>query len=308
LSDAGIPVTVLGKRWPVDPFAAAKLRKLLAQVRPDLVHTWLFEAGFHGRSLAKLLGIKRIVASMPRSTSMHRWQWTAERKLARITNRLVVNSAHLSKKFVAHGLLPDKISTISTGVPTEKPTNVSREELYRQLQLNTDARLIGVVGRLVPEKGVKELIWAAELVRVLHPNVHLLIIGDGPQRPTLEEFAVGASDLEHIRFLGERDDVWRILPHLEMLWHGSERESQSNAILEAMACGVPVVASDIPGNRELIAHGETGYLHRIGDRAGWARTTIALLTDPSLAQNIGEAGKRRMMEGFSIERMVEKYA
>ena len=308
LGDAGIRVTVIGKRWTVDPFAARKLRTLINQTRPDLVHTWLFEAGFHGRVLAKLMGIRRIVASLPRGEPKLQWQWIAERKLAKITNRVVLNSAHVKDVLIAHGLPSDKLMVISNGVPPAQPSDVSREELFRELHLPADARPIGIVGRLVPEKGVKELIWACELVRVLHPNVHLLVIGDGPQRSSLEEFASGASDLEHIRFLGERNDVSRIVPHLEMLWHGSERESQSNAIMEAMASGVPVVASDIPGNRELIAHGETGYLIQIGDRAEWGRTTIALLTDESLAQQIGALGKQRMLDQFSIERMVADYA
>jgi len=307
LRDNGIPVTVIGKRWAVDPFAAAKLRKLIKRVRPDLVHTWLFEAGFHGRVLAKLLGVRSIVASMIRSEHRSRWRWILEKQLARFTKRLVTNCAHAKTDFVTHGISADNIAVISSGVPASHASQSSREELYRELQLPNDARLIGVVGRLVPDKGVKELIWAVELVRVLHPNVHLLVIGDGPQRSVLEEFAVGASDLEHVRFLGERDDVWRILPHLEMLWHGSERESQSNAVMEAMACGVPVVASDIPGNRELITRGETGYLVKIGARADWGRTTIALLTDASHAQRIGTEGKQRMLEEFNVEQMIRQY-
>ena len=114
---------------------------------------------------------------------------------------------------------------------------------------------------------MKDLIWAADLLRVLHDNLRLLVIGDGPERSMLERFASLASDLDHIRFLGHRDDVWRIMPHLDVLWNGSGYEGQSNAVMEAMAAGVPVVASDIPANRELVVHGETGFLVPIAGRA-----------------------------------------
>ena len=92
-----------------------------------------------------------------------------------------------------------------------------------------------------------------------------------------------ASDLDHIRFLGERDDLWRIMPHLDVLWNGSDNRSVSVAILEAMAAGMPVVASDVPVNRELVIHGKTGYLIPIGRHCSHADepdTLIAFLLTP----------------------------
>ena len=148
---------------------------------------------------------------------------------------------------------------------------------------------------------MKDLIWAADLLRVLHDNLRLLVIGDGPERSTLERFARLASDLDHIRFLGHRDDVWRILPHLDVFWNGSGYEGQSNAVMEAMAAGVPVVASDIPGNRELVVHGETGFLVPIAGRAARARATDQILNDPALAARLGAAARQRMLEQFSVE-------
>ena len=171
-----------------------------------------------------------------------------------------------------------------------------------------DARLIGVVGRLWPQKRVKDLIWAADLLRVLHDNLRLLVIGDGPERATLERFARLASDLDHIRFLGHRDDAWRIMPHLDVFWNGSGYEGQPNAVMEAMAAGVPVVASDIPGNRELVVPGETGYLVPIAGRAARARATDQIFNDPALAARLGAAARERMLEHFSIDENVRRHA
>jgi glycosyltransferase involved in cell wall biosynthesis len=272
------------------------------------VHTWLFAAGAYGRAAARSAGVKRLIAG-ERCVDRWKasWQWTVDRRLARITDRFVTNSTGVQDYCVAHGLPAAKFIVIPNGVPPAAASEVSRDELFRDLRLPANARLIGVVGRLWPQKRVKDLIWAADLVRVLHDNIRLLIIGDGPERASLEEFACGASDLEHIRFLGERGDVWRIMPHLDMLWQGSEYEGQPNSVMEAMACGVPVVASDIPGNRDLVVHGETGFLLPLGDRAEWGRTTNTLLTDANLAARLGTAGRKRMLNEFSVERMVERH-
>ena len=198
---------------------------------------------------------------------------------------------------MAQNLPAEKLTVIPPGVPPAPASDVSRDELLRELQLPPNARLIGVIGRLVPEKRVQDLIWAADLLRVLHDNLRLLIIGDGPLRPQLEQYARLASDLDHIRFLGERDDVWRIMPHLDVLWNGSENRGMSIAILEAMAAGVPVIASDTPMNREFVVEGETGYLIPLGQRSGRAdraRHTDRIFTD---ATNCRKAGCCRTPEG-----------
>ena len=194
------------------------------------------------------------------------------------------------------------------GVPTARPSDVSREELLRELQLPGDAKLIGVVGRLVPENRAKDLIWAADLLRVLHDNLRVLVIGDGPLRSPLEEYARLASDLEHIQFLGDRRDLCRIMPHLDVLWNGGENVGLSPAILEAMAAGVPVVASDTPTNRELVVENETGYLIPLGIRSGRAaraRHTDRIFTDAQLVARLGAAARKRVAEQFIPERMVE---
>ena len=308
LDAAGVPVKVIGKRWKADPLAYMKLRTHIARLRPALVHTWLFAAGAYGRAAARSARVKRLVAG-ERCVDRWKaaWQWNVDRRLARVTDRLVTNSSGVKDYCVTHGLPAEKFTIIPNGVPPARPSDVSREQLLAELRLPADARLIGVVGRLWPQKRVKDLIWAADLVRVLHDNVRLLIIGDGPERSHLEEFARGASDLEHIRFLGERGDVWRLMPHLDMLWQGSEYEGQPNSVMEAMACGVAVVASDIPGNRDLVVRGETGYLLELGNRADWARTTNNLLTDATLAAQLGTAGRERMLNEFSARRMVERH-
>src|SRR6185436_9891018 len=120
-------------------------------------------------------------------------------------------------------------------------------------------RLIGAIGRLWPQKRLKDIVWSADLVKCVRDDGHFLIIGDGPQRSRLERYAEQAHVPEMVHLLGERSDVPRILPHLDLLVLASSHEGQSNAIMEAMSAGVPVVASDIPDNRDLVVNGETGF-------------------------------------------------
>jgi glycosyltransferase involved in cell wall biosynthesis len=210
----------------------------------------------------------------------------------------------------AHGLLADSFAVIPGGVEPARGSDLTREALLHELKLPTDAKLIGVIARLAPEKRVKDLIWAADLLRVLHDNLRVLVIGDGPLRDSLTEYARKASDLDHIQFLGAGSDLWRILPHLDVLWDGSENTGQSSAILEAMAAGVPVVSSDSPVNRALVIHGETGYLIPLGTRSGRAaraRHTHEIFTKAELSARLAAGSRCHVKEHFSAERMLADY-
>ncbi len=304
----GIPVTVIGKRWKLDPMAYGRLEHHIRRLQPDLVQTWLFAGNAYGRTAALRAGVRRLVASERSVDPWKAWhQFRIDRFLAPRTQAIVVNSAAVRDFYVGHGLPSDKFVVIPNGVPPAAPSSSSREQLLAELQLPADCRLIGAIGRLWPQKRMQDVIFALDLVRVLRKDMHLLVIGDGPQRAQLERFARLVTCHEHVHFLGVRHDVPRLLPHFDLLWHASGYEGLPNAIMEAMAAEVPVVATDIPGNRDLVVSGETGYLTPLGDRAALGRYAAKLLDDAQLRQRLGSAGRQRI-EQFSVPRMVERYA
>jgi glycosyltransferase involved in cell wall biosynthesis len=313
LAKADIPVTVLHKRWKVDPGAWWRLKRHIARLRPDLVHTWLFAANCYGRTAARQAGVRRLAAS---ERCVDRWKmWhelAIDRRLAASTDRIVANSSAVRDFYVSRGIAADKFVVIANGIPPAEqgaePRSPGHADLLAELNLPAGLRLIATVGRLSPQKRVKELIWGMHQLSKLFDNVYLLVIGDGPLRSALERYARLTGVEDRVRFLGTRLDVARLMAHAEVFWLASGYEGQSNAIMEAMAAGVPVVACDIPANRELVVPGQTGFLVRPSSRNAFARHTLPILEDAELARRFGAAGRARMLSEFTVERMVERHA
>ena len=315
LRKAEIPCTVINKRWRIDPQAFWRLKRHVARLRPELIHTWLFAANSYGRAAGLACGVKCLVAGERCVDPWKGWvEFAIDRRLARHTARIVTNSPGVREFYVRHGLPAEKFRVIPNGIRLPDPTRTRRGSLLAELGLPEDSYLVGVVGRLWPQKQIKDAIWAADLLKVIRDDVHLLIIGEGPQRDRLRRFRDQVEIRDKVHFLGHRDDVPRLVPQFDVLWSTSAYEGQSNSIMEAMAAGVPVVATDIPGTRDLVVHEKTGflvstqYLDAKRRRAAFARHTNILLNDPQLAQQLGDAARQRVIDEFSVEKMVQLHA
>jgi glycosyltransferase involved in cell wall biosynthesis len=300
---------LIGRRGPIDLRAFSQLRQLIRQVRPEIVHTWNFAANTYGRLAALSAGVSRLVAS---ERHLDTWksglELTIDRRLARHTACVVVNSAAVHDFYLARGLRPAKLRIISSGAPVMAPRSEDRGQLLNELGLTQNVKLIAYLGPLIREKRLKELVWAIDQLKAVGVPAHLLLIGDGPQRQALERYRFLNRVDDRVHFLGWRTDMPRLLGHIDAAWQPGALDGQSYAILEAMATAIPIVAADAPGNRELVAHGVNGYLVPLEERAGFARWTLPLLEDTALAKQLGEAGRQRVLENHRVDDMLAEYA
>ncbi len=309
LRAAEIPVTLIGKRFKIDPTAIFRLRREFLRLRPDIVHTWIFAANSFGRAAARLAHVPRILAS---ERCVDPWksatQHFVDRRLARYTEWITTNSTGVVDFYANHGIPRKKFRVIPNGIENPNSDSITRSEAFNRLEIDENRRLIMAVGRLWPQKRYRDLIWAAELLGTAREDTTLVIVGDGPQRGELLRFRDAVSTPERVRFAGQRSDVGELLPHADVFWIGSEYEGQSNSVIEAMQLGVPVVASDIPGNRDLVVQGETGTIVTLGDTAGFARESMELLNDGNLSRRFSQAAQQRIATEFTVEKMVNHHA
>ena len=195
------------------------------------------------------------------------------------------------------------VNQIYNGVDTAKyHPAVERAKLRGELGLPPETQLIGIVARLDPIKDHATLLKAIAGVTTDETHVHLVVIGDGPELERLDGLAG-----QNVHFLGSRTDVPELLPQLDLFVLSSLNEGISNTILEAMACGVPVVASRVGGNPELVREGTDGCLFPAGDVSALGDCLRAYLADDALRSAHGANGRQRVLEQFSIRAMVDQY-
>lgn len=309
LREHGIPLEVLNKRWKFDFRALGQLRRIIADFQPDILHTWLFAANAYGRIVAGKRSRPKVVVSEQCVDSWKSgWQkWLDRRQISR-TARLIGNSQAVVEFYRNLGVPNEKLSIVLNGVEFPARQESNRGEMLAQFDIPANARVVGYVGRLAKQKRVHDIVWAFQLLRQLTDNVYCLIVGDGPEREELTKLAIHMGCDHLMRFVGHREDALQLIGVMDVMWLASEFEGMSNSLTEAMAAGIPVVATDIPPNRELVVDGETGYLVKLGDSVGFAQFTDRILADPPLAARLGHAGKERAKQLFSIDEMVRAYS
>jgi glycosyltransferase involved in cell wall biosynthesis len=173
--------------------------------------------------------------------------------------------------------------------------------------LPDDARLVVFLGPLDRHRGGHDAIWSFDMAAFMQPKLHLALVGDGPDRPRLEKFARELREMDRVHFLDEQDDVWGLLQRADIVFAPEHGNGSTNAVLEAMAVGRPVLAWRQPHLTELIADGQTGILVRPGDKASLARQTKLLLEDGARRERLGIAARRRAVEQFGVATMAQRY-
>ncbi len=308
LANAGVPVSIIGKRFQFDPLALFRLRRQLRERAPHILHTWLFAANSYGRMAVSRRQSTRVIVSERCVDSWKGWQLAVDRRLVSRTDVLVGNSQAVVDFYRPLGYPESRLRVIPNGVEIPSSPNHSRAEFLQTLGLPDNARLVFVVGRLAVQKRVADLVWSMQLLRQADDRAYLIIVGDGPLRSSLEQYAREVEVASHVRFLGHRPDAASLLHHADLVWQGSEFEGMSNSLMEAMACARPIVATAIPPNQELIQHGVEGFLVNVGDSAGFAQYSLKLINEPELADRLGNTAREHIRTALSVDQMVERYA
>ena len=325
-----------------DVLAVVELARLFRRYGVDLVHTHTSKAGVVGRLAARLAGVGAVVhtphghiyapgariQSVPHRQLLRTGFLWAERLAGRCGALLVTLTEAEARETVALGLAPaDRVFCVPNGVEAEvfaqRPAVRRVRALRRELGLPARARVIISVGRLSRVKGHRVLVEAlAELVcgedgplgrAGLEPaargDLHLLLVGEGPERGALAKQARSLGVAQRVHFAGRRgrEEVAALLHTAAVFVLPSYYEGFGIAVLEAQAAGLPVVASDVGGVREVLAGGRTGLLVPPGDARALAQAVGRVLGDRALARRLARRGQKRVAEEFAVERMVERY-
>jgi glycosyltransferase involved in cell wall biosynthesis len=305
---AGVEVVVLAKRGPLDARVLFRLSALLRRRRVDVVHTHLWGADLWGRVAARYAGTGMIVTTAHNVDSWKRRHHLAfDRWLAPWTTRLVAVSNQVREFYEASGVGRGRWQVIYNGAEEAPSGPRKRGPAFREMGIGAEDPVVAFVGRLVPAKAPGIFLEALAQASLALPSLRALIVGDGPLRADVEGQIrrLGLSD--RVVLAGLRRDLPDVLAGVDVVAFSSEREGLSMAMLEAMAAGVPVVATEVGGTPELIESGVSGILVPPAQPRALADGLLSLLQSPARAEAMRRAARERVRTQFSLRRMIEAY-
>lgn len=312
LGELGVAVHPLGKREGLDPRLVFRLRRLIARAAVDVVHshnfsTWLYTA----LALRGLTRSVRHVHTEHSNVEFRARRYWLERLLGRMTTYTVAVSAAVRDTMIGDiGIPPDRVRLIYNGIDTRRfaPDAARRESMRQALGVGSDGVVIGMVARLAAVKDHATLIGAfARLQRSCARPVQLVLVGEGPERAALEREIAAHGIGADVRLAGEQHNTHDWLRAFDIYALSSISEGMNLTLLEAMSSGLPVVATDVGGNPEIVRDGETGSLVPARDAEAMAETLSRLVEFETLRARMGAAGRRRVEECFSQESMLQAY-
>jgi glycosyltransferase involved in cell wall biosynthesis len=305
------PVLRLGLRSlhkPATLSAVVRLTRFWRRHRVDVVQTYFLDSSYFGVPLARLARIRRVVRVR---NNLGHWLTPAHRRLGRLLGRLVdvtLTNCEPARKALleAEGGPPEKVIVLENGVDLERFYGLDYST-STDLPGVRDAMRIGVVANLRPVKAVDVFIRAAVLLAKQFPGASFHIAGQGEQRPQLERMILDLGLADRVTLHGPVADVPAFLASLDVAVLPSHAEGMSNAVLEYLAAGRPVVATDVGANAHLLGGGQFGVLVPPGDPAALAEAVGRLLTDGRGAARFAAAGRRHVREQYSRDAMRRRF-
>ncbi|HUK87865.1 MAG TPA: glycosyltransferase family 4 protein [Terriglobales bacterium] len=321
----GVAVEAVPMARELSPLQDLRSRRALARCFRargfDVVHTHTPKAGLLGPAAARQARVPVVVHTVHGllfHDRMSAWRrglfWLPERYTARHADFLLSQSREDMEVAVrAHICSPEKIAYVGNGIEVGRfapeGAAAARAQLRRELGLSDSDFVVGSVGRLVYEKGFAELFAAAAALAPAHPEIKFLIVGprESEQRDAVPPERIRSLEQAGVvRFAGWQDDLRRWYSAMDLFALPSHREGIPRACMEAACMGVPVVASDIRGCREVVLHEQTGLLTPMRNAGALAEAIARLARDRALAAAMGEQGRRHILENFDARQMLAR--
>ncbi|WP_334142966.1 glycosyltransferase family 4 protein [Rhabdothermincola sp.] len=302
-----------------DALALAELLAVFRDLKPDIVHTHNPKPGVYGRIAARLAGVPVVVNTVHGLYALPE-DPVPKRALVYALERLAAACSHAELLQNEEDLpvlrrlrVPaERLHLLGNGIDLERfdPATIgaaTRERVRAELGVGPDEVLIGAVGRLVAEKGYVDLLDAFSLVRRWRPEARMVIVGpsDPDKGDALPPDLLAWAEREHgVRFLGHRDDVEQLYAAMDLYVLASRREGFPRSAMEAAAMGLPIVATDIRGCRQVVDHGVNGLLVRVGAVAALAEALAGMVADASRRQAMGREARCKALRDFDQQRVV----
>ena len=306
-AEEGLELIPLTPKTEMDLSAAWRLARLVKQLRPDVIHAH----DPHGVAMAALalsmstqptkppLVAARRVDFHIKGNALSRWKY-------RQVDCFICASDAIRQILIADGVSGERAVTVYEGIDLARVAAAPPANLHADLWLPHDAPIVGNVAALVPHKGQRHLIEAAAIVVRQVPDARFVIAGEGALRPMLERQIKEHRLEKHVFLAGFRPDILSVHKAFDVFVMSSLTEGLGTSLLDAMACGKPIVATRAGGMPEVVVEGLTGLLVEPRDDGAMAAAIVRLLRDRALRREMGTAGEARVHEHFSSERMVQE--
>jgi glycosyltransferase involved in cell wall biosynthesis len=290
-----------------DVAAIRQISRGVNQHRAMLVHTHGYKADLYGYAATRKQAVPIAATCHNWTNDTRRIQFYArlDRWILRRFSVVTAVSPAVGGALARAGISSQKIRVIPNGIDVDRFTAGPPDPLP---MLRLGATVIGMAGRLVPQKGFLDVIAVAPAILARFPNTQFLIAGDGPQRPALEQAAREAGVANAFVFAGARSDMHRLYQAMSIFVLPSFNEGMPMTVLEAMAAGCPVAATRVGAIPELIREGESGRLFTPGDRSALTNVLLDLLADAEARDRMGAAGRSRVCRDYSSLAMARQYA
>jgi sugar transferase (PEP-CTERM/EpsH1 system associated) len=293
-----------------DPTVIYHLYRVLRQLRPHIVQTHNWGTLLEGVVAARCASVPVVVHAEHGTIQGGRWRLLTQRLLWRAVHKvLCVSQAHRQRLAEAVDFPADDLLPILNGVDTATftPRPADKETIRAELGLEVDPLYIGTVGNLRPVKNQALLLQAMQQVCARYSHARVVIIGDGPLREPLGHLAETLGIDKQVHFLGARAEIPELLNAMDIFVLPSLSEGLPMSVLEAMGCGLPVVATRVGGIPEVVVDGQTGLLVASEDAQQLAGALETLVQQADTRMTLGQQGRRRVVVHFSLQRMVREY-